>query len=139
MRPQLFPETVALETRHGFGGFFHKTKDVNGILAARLTSPLPHHNFAPGHVEAAARGRIDRARHIAFEDDALPRRLGVGDRYRRQQRLGIGVLRAGEEVALVGDLDDFAQIPDRGAVAGSSQTMRLGCDAKARAMPMRWR
>ncbi len=34
-------------------------------------------------VEAAARARVDRARHVAFEDDPLLRRLGVGDRHRR--------------------------------------------------------
>jgi signal recognition particle GTPase len=35
-----------------------------------------------------------RARHVAFEDDAPARRLGIGDRHGRQQRLGVGVLRA---------------------------------------------
>src|SRR5437899_2190456 len=34
---------------------------------------------APG-VEAAARWRVDRARHVAFEDDPLFRGLRVGDR-----------------------------------------------------------
>jgi hypothetical protein len=39
---------------------------------------------------AAACGRVDRARHVAFEDDAPARRLGIGDRHGRQQRLGVG-------------------------------------------------
>jgi hypothetical protein len=43
-------------------------------------------------VWAAARGRVDRARHVAFEDDALAGRLGVGDRDSRRERPGVGVL-----------------------------------------------
>ena len=63
---------------------------------------LPQHGLFPGAavegigaagVEAAARGRVDRARHIPAQDDALFRRIRVGHRHRREQRLGIGVLR----------------------------------------------
>ena len=45
------------------------------------------------------------------------RRLGIGDRHRRQQRLGIGMLRRGEERVFAGELDDLAQIHDRDAMA----------------------
>ena len=45
-------------------------------------------------VEVAAAGRVDRAGHVAFEHDALARHRRVGDRHRRQQRLGVGMLAA---------------------------------------------
>ena len=48
-------------------------------------------------MEAATRGRLDRARHVAGEDDALATRGGIGNRHRRQQRLGVRVLRAREQ------------------------------------------
>ena len=43
--------------------------------------------------------------------------LGVGDRDRRQQRLGVGVQRAGVELDARGDLDDAAEIHHGDAVA----------------------
>src|SRR5262245_8963085 len=38
-------------------------------------------------VKAAALGRVDRARHVALEDDALARRAGLRHRNSRQERL----------------------------------------------------
>src|SRR5581483_10438182 len=66
--------------------------------------------------EAAAARRVDRARHVAREDDAvaLPPGLGRGDR--GQERLRVRVERAGEEVARGRELDDLAEVHDRDAV-----------------------
>src|SRR5260370_14923907 len=81
-------------------------------------------------VEAAARGGVDRARHVAFEADALGGRLGVGDRDSRRERLGVGVPGAGEECRLVGDLDDLAEIHDRDAMVDVlGHPDRLAADA----------
>src|SRR5262245_5761757 len=42
-------------------------------------------------VEAATRGRVDRAGHVALQDDALAPHRRIGNRHRREQRLGVGV------------------------------------------------
>src|SRR5215207_2305437 len=64
-------------------------------------------------METAAGWRPDRARHVALEADALPLHGRVRDRHRREQRLGIGVLRHRVEVACARDLDDRAEIHHR--------------------------
>src|SRR5450756_999492 len=71
-------------------------------------------------VEDAALGRVRRAGHIALEDDAPPGALGggIGDRHRREQRLGVRVLRMVIEHRAVRDLDDPAEIHDGHAVGG---------------------
>src|SRR5665647_2994970 len=63
-------------------------------------------------VEDAALGRVRRARHVALEDDAPPGALGggIGDRHRREQRLGVGMLRIFVEHCAVRDLDDLAEV-----------------------------
>jgi hypothetical protein len=61
-------------------------------------------------IEAAREGV--RARHVALEDDPTARRLGIGNRRRRQQRVGVGVLRAGEQFLLVGELDESGTSPN---------------------------
>src|SRR5215471_11631856 len=65
----------------------------------------------------AARGRIDRVRHVALQDDALALDARIGDRDRRQQRLGIGMQRRRIEVFSRRDLDDAAEIHHRDACA----------------------
>src|SRR5882757_9015337 len=66
--------------------------------------------------EDAARGRVDRARDVALEDDALALAVGVGDRHGGEQRLGIGVLRAAAERVARRALHDAAEIHDDDAV-----------------------
>src|SRR5271165_465632 len=65
-------------------------------------------------VEMAARGRRDRARHIAGQQALHP---GIRNWYCGEQRLGVGVQRPGEQRLLVGALDDPAEIHDRDAMA----------------------
>src|SRR5665647_2111321 len=71
-------------------------------------------------VEDAALGRVRRAGHVALEDDAPPGALGggVGDRHRREQRLGVRVLRLVVEHRAVRDLNDLAEVHDGHAVGG---------------------
>ncbi len=63
-----------------------------------------------------SRWRVDRARHVAGQDDPLPLRRRVRHRHRRQQRARIGMVRAGEQRAPVRQLDDLAEIHHRHAV-----------------------
>ena len=66
--------------------------------------------------EAAARRRRGRVRHVALQH-ACARRLSrrVGHRNRREQRLRVRVARRGEQRALVGALDDAAEVHHRDA------------------------
>src|SRR6266446_4268725 len=122
--PEAWPSRLSRD-RHGLrhGGGLDLAQMASDVVAGEDLADLglllgaALEGVGAAGVEAAARGRVDRARHIAFEDDALSRRLWVGDRDGREQRLGVGVLRAGEEGALVGELDDLAEIHDRDAVA----------------------
>jgi len=123
-RAEACPSRLRRE-RHGLreSGGLHLAQVAGDVVAGedlahlRLLLRAALEGVGAAGVEAAARGRVDRARHVALQDDALARRLGVGNRDRRQERLGVGVLRAGEEGALVGELDDLAEIHDRDAVA----------------------
>ena len=65
-------------------------------------------------MEHAAGGRIERARQLALDDGARPGALddGIGDRRRRQQRLGVGVLRVGEQLVGGRVLDDAPEVHD---------------------------
>src|SRR5579883_1598774 len=69
--------------------------------------------------EPAALRRIDRVRDLATEDDALSSAfdLGIGDRYRRDQRAGIGMQRGVIELVAFGYLAERSQIHDSDAVA----------------------
>ena len=52
------------------------------------------------------------------EDDPLAPRVRIGERHRREQRLGIGMQRRRRRVRrLLRELDDLAEIHDRDAVA----------------------
>jgi adenylate cyclase len=68
-------------------------------------------------VEMAARGRRDRARHIARQQALFPLHPRVRDRHRSQQRLGVRMQWPGEQRPLVGALDDPAEIHHRDAMA----------------------
>src|SRR5207237_177498 len=60
-------------------------------------------------MEPTAARRIDRARHVAREDDALALALDrwIGNRHRRQQRLGIWVQGSLIQEVARGQLDDL--------------------------------
>src|SRR5437868_11446001 len=63
-------------------------------------------------VKAATRWRIQRARNLAWQDDFLAPLVGVGWQCRREQRLGVGMLRRAGESARLAALDDPAEIHD---------------------------
>ena len=60
-------------------------------------------------MEAAARGRVDRARHVALEDDplALMGEVRIRDRDGREERLGVGHDRPLVEILGRRELDDL--------------------------------
>src|SRR5829696_649219 len=75
-------------------------------------------HIGAARVEVAARRRLHRARHLALHyAPARPAPARIGDRRRGEQRLRIGVERAREQAALVGQLDDPAEVHHRDAVA----------------------
>jgi hypothetical protein len=85
-------------------------------------------------VEAAAAWRIDRAGHVANENDALALALGlgIGDRDCRQQRLRIGMQRVIVKLVLVRQLDNFAQVHHRHAVADMAHHRKIVRDEQVR-------
>src|SRR4029077_11837445 len=75
---------------------------VEGVRAAR--------------VEAAALRRVDRAWHIALQDDARARIARLRHRHGGEERESVGVLRRGEDLAFLRRLDDLAEIHHRDAM-----------------------
>ena len=69
--------------------------------------------------EHAAGRRFERRRRVADEDDAalLALEPGVGQRHRRDQRLGVGMARRRIEPITIGDLHHPAEIEHENAVA----------------------
>src|SRR5580704_14318409 len=75
------------------------------------------HRMRTARMEVATRRRVQRARHLAGQDDLVLPLVGMAWQRRREQGLGIGVLwRAGERARLA-LLDDPAEIHDRDRVA----------------------
>jgi len=96
----------------------HKmTGDNLAIFRVHLTAVL----IRPGTagVEVAAHRGVDRARDIAFQQDALAvaRPRGIGDGDGRHQRLGVRMHGAQIDFVAVSQFHDFAQIHHSHAVA----------------------
>src|SRR5436305_3257467 len=83
----------------------------------RLLAPAAAEGVGAASVEAAARRRVHRARHVALDDEAGTPYPWIGDRCRVDERLRIGVERVFEQRFLRCDLDDLAKIHDGDAVA----------------------
>ena len=92
---------------------------VGGRELGRIDRAAGLEGVAAAGVEAASRGRCGRRRDVALEHDALALALALRVRHRdrREERLGVGVLRA--LVHLVGRalFDDAAEVHHRDAVA----------------------
>src|SRR5687768_9389122 len=82
------------------------------FLHRRLFAAASLHRIRATRMEATARRGIDRARYVAGEDDTLSLDPWIRHRHRGQQSLGIGMLRMGEERALIGQLDDLPEVHD---------------------------
>jgi hypothetical protein len=63
-------------------------------------------------VETASGGRIDRARHVSFQDDPGTLSRGVGDRNGTEERFSIRVQGAFVDSFLVPDLHNLSQVHD---------------------------
>jgi len=71
------------------------------------------HRVRAARPEMASLRRAQGTRHIARQDNALlAATFRVGDGYRLQERLGVGVQGVPEQRSLVGEFDDAAQIHD---------------------------
>ena len=89
---------------------------VLGTPQLRLLGPAAVEDIRAAGMKTAALGRIGRARHLAFQDDALPCRTRLGHRDGRQQRFRIGMHGRGEDISLWRELDDLAEIHHRHAM-----------------------
>ena len=63
--------------------------------------------------EGAAWGRVDRAGHVAVEENPVAGCGGVGDRIRGEQGLGVGMARVLVDSLRGGQFHDFPQVHDR--------------------------
>src|SRR6516162_2567510 len=73
--------------------------------------------IAAAGVERAAGWRVYWTRHVAGKRALRPPELGIGNRHRGKQGLGIGMQRIEEEPLFLRILDDLAEIHHRHAVA----------------------
>src|SRR5262245_19417929 len=80
------------------------------LLQHLLVLRTRRHAQAAPRMEPAARGRIDRTRHVALEQDALALEGRIGNRNRRQERFRIRVLGVGVELLGGRDLHDLAEV-----------------------------
>ena len=151
------------------------------LLQLRLVRAAAVEHIGTAGVEAAAAGRIDRARHVALEDDrGRGRAPGSGTGTAESSALGVGMLGRGEDLLPAAPVSTIlpryitatrwvmcstiarswlmnssarpslrcrscsrlticALTETSSAETASSQTIRSGSAASARAMPMRWR
>src|SRR5260370_22585911 len=76
----------------------------------RLLRPAAIEHEWTASVESASAGWIDRARHVALQDDRGARGPGLRHRHGREQRLGVGMFWRGEDLLPWRHLDDLAEI-----------------------------
>ena len=87
---------------------------------------------AAAGLERAAGRRVHRRRDVAFQHDVLLDHAGVGDRDRRQQRLGIGMIGRREDLVGRALLDDVAEIHDDDAVGDVAHHRQIVADEQHR-------
>ncbi len=75
------------------------------------------HRFGAARVERAAGRRVLGVRHLAGQHHAYIAPVRIGLRYRRNERLGIGMARPGEQRIGRRGLDDASQVHHRDGVA----------------------
>src|SRR5271167_3585993 len=83
---------------------------------SRLLRGATRHRVRAARVKAAARWRVERARHLARENDLLAPLIGVARECCGKQRLGVGMFWCTGQGAGVAALDDLAEIHDHDRV-----------------------
>ena len=108
-----------------------RSSGILGGAALRVAEPLAQ---PAAGVEAAARRRVDRRRHVALEDDppAAPLDLRVRDRDRRQQRDRVRVERPRLSSRRRRQLDDPAEVHHRDPVADVADDRQVVGDEQVR-------
>ena len=100
VRPPTLPRVVVeriVQPHRSAGG----VEEVAAHLAPERRAQRRHvlraarHHLRAARVEAAAGRRVDRARHLAGQDDLLAHLVGMRGQRGREQRLRVGVLRIG--------------------------------------------
>jgi len=104
-------------------GPFSRSEDMTGKTVTirvkfQLGLDLVAHGFTVGtaRMETTPRGRIHRARNIAFKNHTFFFLTRIGNRHGGEQGLCIGVLGFLVNLVAFGDFDDLAQVHDRDAV-----------------------
>src|SRR5262249_7851139 len=118
-RANLSPEMT--RDRVPFGGEQRRILFGAALLRVRAARP-----------KATTGRRIVRARYIALEDAPPPARRRLRNRYRRQERLRIGVSRIGKQRALVGVFHDPPEVHHRNAVGDVLHHREVVCDEDVR-------
>src|SRR5438552_8731517 len=85
-------------------------------LQLRVDPRALRHRERTTRMEVASRGRIDRRRYLAAENQVLARRVRVGGQRRREERLREGMERGPVQRFGAGVLHDPPEIHDRGAM-----------------------
>jgi len=90
-------------------------------------------------VETAPAGRVDRAGHVALQNDPLPLFFDdrIRHRHRRKERLGIRVQRVAVQVVPARHLDDDAQVHDRHAAADVAHHRKIVGDEQVGQVELR--
>src|SRR5215813_7854639 len=115
-------------------------------LAQMTRNPVSHHRLnelrfldpatieciGTACVKSATWRRLDGARHVASENDALAARSRIGYRHRREQCLRVRVQRIAEEFVFRSELDNAAEIHHRDPVADVLDDRQIVCDEKIR-------
>src|SRR5215472_8100282 len=83
-------------------------------------------------VETATWRRLDGARHVARQNDALAARSRIGYRHRREQCLRVRVQRIAEEFVFRGELDNAAEIHHGDTIADVLDDRQIVRDEKIR-------
>src|SRR5947208_7587692 len=102
------------------------------LFEQRFLDPAPIESIGATGVETAARGKLDRARHIAGKNEMLSLDGRVRHRNCRKQRLGIRVQRIAEQRTLRCELEDPAKINHSYPVADVFDLGALVRDVKLR-------
>src|ERR1700740_477569 len=91
---------------------------IRSLLQLRpLDTAKRHLPDGTAWMERTARRRGNRARYFPLKQNTRPLYLGIRNRHRGEQRLGVWVKRVGVELSSRGDLDYASEVHDCYSVA----------------------